>query len=134
MLLSTFEKNAHTAASKDIPLINISGSPNLCELEAFIDKEYDGYVIWSNNNSLLSKNKFSASECITVHGTFNNTNVNTGCLKLPISTESSTNNNHGPNGAISSGACERYHNGENCLSFFLMEEIKFFRNGINFKI
>ena len=50
-----------------------------------------------------------------------------------MSTESFTNSNSGSNDAISSGACEGYHNGENCLCPFLMEEIKFLRNGINFK-
>ena len=41
-LLSTFDKDtvedAHIAASEDTPLINISVTPNLSELEAFIDK------------------------------------------------------------------------------------------------
>ena len=103
------------------------------ELEAFIDKEYDEYVVWRNNNSLLSKNTSPASECVTVYGTFNNTTVSTGCLKSAISTESSTNNNPGSNDAISSGACERDRNGENCLCSFLMEEIRFLRSEINFK-
>ena len=46
-LLITFEKveDAHIAASEGIPLINISATQNLSELEAFIDKEYDEYVI-----------------------------------------------------------------------------------------
>ena len=39
--LITFEKDtvedAHIAASEDIPLINITATPNLSELEAFID-------------------------------------------------------------------------------------------------
>ena len=102
-------------------------------LEAFIDEEYDEYVVWSNSNSLLSKDTSSATECVTVYGTFTNTNVSTGCLKSPISTESSINNNFGSNSALSSGACEKYHNSENCLYSFLMEEIKFLRSEINFK-
>ena len=136
-LLITFEKDTvqdvHIAASEGTPLINISVTSNLSELEAFIDKEHDEYVVWRNNNSLLSKNTSSASECVTVYGTFNNTKVSTGCLKSAISTESSTNNNHGLNDAISSGAGERYLNGENCLCSFLMEEIKFLRSEIKFK-
>ena len=60
------------------------------------------FVVWRNNNSLLSKDASSLSECITVYGTFNNTKVSTGCLKSPISTESSTINNPGSNDAISS--------------------------------
>ena len=95
-LLITFEKDTvedvHIAASEDIPLTNISVTPNLSELEAFIDKEYDKYIVWRNNNSLLSKATSSASECITVYGSFNNTKVSTSCLKSPVSTESSTNN------------------------------------------
>ena len=79
-----FEKytvdDAHIAASEDIALINITTTPNLSKLEAFIDKEYDEYVVWNNNNSLLSKDTSSPSECVTVYGTFNNTKVNTGCL------------------------------------------------------
>ena len=96
-LLITFEKDTvedvHFAAGEDIPLINITVTPNLSELEAFIDKEYDEDVIWKNNNSLLSKDASSASECVTVYGTFNNTKVSTGCLKSIINTESSTNSN-----------------------------------------
>ena len=69
-LLITFEKDTvedvHIAASEDIPLTNISVTPNLSELEAFIDKEYDEYIVWRNNNSLLSKATSSASECVTV--------------------------------------------------------------------
>ena len=80
----TFEKDtvedAYIAASEDIALINITTTPNLSKLEAFIDKEYDEYVVWNNNNSLLSKDTSSASECVTVYGTFNNTKVSTGCL------------------------------------------------------
>ena len=136
-LLITFEKDTvqdvHIAASEGTPLINISVTSNLSELEAFIDKEHDEYVVWRNNNSLLSKNTSPASECVTVYGTFNNTTVSTGCLKSAISTESSTNNNPGSNDAISSGACERDRNGENCLCSFLMEEIRFLRSEINFK-
>ena len=83
-LLITFEKDtvqdAHIAAREDIPLINITATPKLSELEAFIDKEYDKYVVWKNNDSLLSKDTSSASECVTVYGTFNNTKVSTGCL------------------------------------------------------
>lgn len=45
----TFEKDtveeAHIATSEDTPLINISFTPNLSELEAFIDKEYEEYVV-----------------------------------------------------------------------------------------
>ena len=136
-LLITFEKDTaedvHIAASEVTQLINISDTPNLSELEAFIDKEYDEYVVWRNNNSLLSKNTSSASECVTAYGTFNNTKVSTGCLKSAISTESSTNNNPGSNDAVSSGARARYRNGENCLCSFLMEEIKFLRSEIKFK-
>ena len=136
-LLITFEKDtvedAYIAARVDAPLINMKVTPNLSELEAFIDKEYDEYVVWRNNNNLLSKDASSASECVTVYGTFNNTKVSTGCLKSPISTESSTNNKSGSNNAISSGAYEGYHNVENCLCSFLMEEIKFLRSEINFK-
>ena len=131
-LLINFEKDTvedvHIAASEGIPLINITATPNLSELEAFIDKEYDKYVVWRSNNSLLSKDTSSASECVTVYSTFNNTKVSTGYLKSPISTESSTNNNSGSNDAISSGAWERYSYGENCLCSFLMEEIKFLRS------
>ena len=80
----TFEKDtvddAYIAASEDIALISITTTPNLSKLEAFIDKEYDEYVVWNNNNSLLSKDTSSASECVTVYGTFNNTKVSTGCL------------------------------------------------------
>ena len=134
-LLLTFEKDivqdAHIAPGEGIPLINISVTPNLSELEAFIDKESDEYVVWRNNNSLLSKNTSSASDCVTVYGTFNNTKVSTGCLKSAVSTESSNNNNPGSNDAMSSWACESYHNGENCLFSFLMEE--FLRSEINFK-
>ena len=74
-LLITFEKDtvedAHIAASEGIPLIsegtpligasegipliNISVTQNFKELMAFIDKEYDEYVVRRNNNSLLSK-------------------------------------------------------------------------------
>ena len=108
-LLITFEKDtaddAHIAASEATPLINISVTPNLSELKAFNDKEYDEYVVWRNNNSLLSKDISSTSECVTVYGTFNNTKVNTGCLKPSISTESSTYNNSGVNDAVSSRAC-----------------------------
>ena len=136
-LLITFEKDtvedAHITASEGTLLINISVTPNLSELEAFIDKEYDEYVVWRNNNSLPSKDTSSASECVTAYGTFNNTKVSTGYLKSLISTESSTNNNSGSNDAISREACGRYHNGENCLCSFLMEEIKFLRSEINFK-
>ena len=126
-LLITFEKDtvedAHTAASEGIPLINISVTRNVSELEAFIDKEYDEYVVWRNNNRLLSKDTSSASNCVTIYGTFNNTKISTGCLKLSISTESSISNNSGSNNATSSGACERHHNGENYLCSFFMEEI-----------
>ena len=111
----------------------MTATPNLSELEAFIDKEYDEYVVWKNSSSLLSKDTSSASEYVTVYGTLNNTKVSTGCLESPISTESSTNSNSGSNDAISSGACERYHNGEKCLCSFLTEEIKFLRSEINFK-
>ena len=80
----TFEKDtvddAYIAASEDIALISITTTPNLSKLEAFIDKEYDEYVVWNNNNSLLSKDTSSASKCVTVYGTFNNTKVSTGCL------------------------------------------------------
>ena len=133
----TFEKDtvedAHIAASEGMPLVNMKVTPNLSELEVFIDKEYDEYLVWRNNKSLLSKHTSSASECVTVCGTFNNTKVSTGCLKSPITTESSTNNNSDSNNAISSGACERYRNGENCLFSFVMEEIKFSRSEINLK-
>ena len=95
-LLITFEKDTvedvHNTASEDIPLTNISVTPNLSELEAFIDKEHDEYIVWRNNNSLLSKATSSASECVTVYSSFNNTKVSTSCLKSPASTESSTNN------------------------------------------
>ena len=67
------------------------------------------------------------------YGTFYNAKVSTGCHKSVISTESSTNNNPGSNDTISSGVCERYHNGENCLYSFLIEEIKFLKSEINFK-
>ena len=81
-LLITFEKDtvqdAHIPAREDIPLINITATPKLSELETFIDKEYDEYVVWKNDNSLLSKDKSSASECVTAYGTFNNTKVSTG--------------------------------------------------------
>ena len=91
-LLITFEKDtvedAHVATSEDIPLINITATPNLSELKAFIGKEYDEYVVWKNSNSLLSKDTSSASVCATVYGTFNNTKVRTDCLKSPINTES----------------------------------------------
>ena len=67
-LLINFEKDTvedvHIAASEGIPLINITATPNLSELEAFIDKEYDKYVVWTNNNSLLSKDTSSASELL----------------------------------------------------------------------
>ena len=111
----------------------MTATPNLSELESFNDKEYDEYVVWKNSSSLLSKNTSSASEYVTVYGTLNNTKVSTGCLESPISTESSTNSNSGSNDAISSGACERYNNGEKCLCSFLTEEIKFLRSEINFK-
>ena len=95
-LLITFEKDtvgdAHIAASEGTPLINISATLNLSELEAFINKEYDEYVVWRNKNSLLSKDTSSAGQCGTVYGPFNNTKASTGYLKSPISTESSTNN------------------------------------------
>ena len=43
--LITFEKDtvedAHIAASEGMPLVNMKVTPNLSELEAFIDKEYD---------------------------------------------------------------------------------------------
>ena len=98
-LLITFEKDTvedgYIAAREDAPVINIKVTPNLSELEAFIDKDYDEYVVWRNSNSLLSKDTSSASECVTVYGTFNNTKVSTGCLKLPVTTESSTNSNSG---------------------------------------
>ena len=91
-LLITFEKDtvedAHVATSEDIPLINITATPNLSELKAFIGKEYDEYVVWKNSNSLLSKDTSSTSVCATVYGTFDNTKVSTGCLKSPINTES----------------------------------------------
>ena len=136
-LLITFEidtvEDARITASEFTLLTNISVATNLGELEDFIDKEYDEYVVWKNNNSLLSKDTSSASEYVTVYGTFNNTKVSTGCLKSPISTESFTNSNSGSNDAISSGACERYHNGKNCLCSFHMEEIKFSRSEINFE-
>ena len=77
-LLITFDKDtvedAHIAACEDTPLINISVTPKLSELESFVDKKYGEYVTWRNNNSLLSKHTSSASECITAYGTFNNTN------------------------------------------------------------
>ena len=95
------------------------------ELEAFIDKEFDEYVVWRNNNSLISKDTSSVSECVTVCGTFNNTKVSTGSLKSHISTESSTNSNSGLSNEISSGACEKYHNGDNCLCFFLWKKSSF---------
>ena len=136
-LLITFEKDtvqdAHIAAREDIPLINITATPKLSELEAFIDKEYDKYVVWKNNDSLLSKDTSSASECVTVYGTFNNTKVSTGCLKSPINTESYANSNSGSNDAIRSETGERYHNSKNCLCSFHMEKIKFLRSEINFK-
>ena len=96
-------------------------------MEHFIEKEYDGNVVWTNSNSLLSKGKSWASESITLHSTSNNTKVSAGCLKSSISTESATNKNTGPNDAISSGANERYQNSNNCLFSFLMDEIKFLR-------
>ena len=74
-----------------------------------------------------------ASECITVSCTFDNIKGSNGCLKSPISTEFSTKNNPGLNKAVSSGASERYHSGENCLCSFLMEGIKFLSSEINFK-
>ena len=108
-LLIIFEKDtvedAHIVTSEGTPLINISVTPNLSELKAFIDKEYDEYVVWRNNKSLLSKDTSSAGGCVTVYGTFNNTGASTGYLKLPISTESSINNNSGSNDAMGSGAC-----------------------------
>ena len=58
--------------SEDTPLISISVTSNVSDLESFIDKEYDKYVVWRNSNSLLSKNTSSASECIIVYSTFNN--------------------------------------------------------------
>ena len=70
-------------------------------------------------------------QCITLYGTFNNTKVSTGFLKSPISTESFTSNSTGLCDAISSGVCERYHNSENCLWSFFMEEIIFLRSEIN---
>ena len=75
----TFKKDTiedvHIAASEDIPLINITATPNLSELEAFIDKEYDQYIAWKNSNSLLWKDTSSASECVTVYGTFDSTKL-----------------------------------------------------------
>ena len=63
-LLNFFEKDtvedAHITASEDTPLINISVTPNLSELEALIDKEYDEYVVWRNSNSLFTKGTSSA--------------------------------------------------------------------------
>ena len=57
-LLITFEKDtiedAHIAASEVRPLTNISVTTKLNELEAFIDKEYDEYVAWSNNNRVTT--------------------------------------------------------------------------------
>ena len=54
-LLITFEKDtvedAHIAASEVTPLTNISVTSGL---EAFIDKEYDEYVVWSNNNRVTT--------------------------------------------------------------------------------
>ena len=48
-LLITFEKDtiegAHIAVREGIPLINISVTQNLSELEAYIHKEYDEYVV-----------------------------------------------------------------------------------------
>lgn len=38
-------EDAHIATSEDTPLINISFTPNLSELEAFIYKEYEEYVV-----------------------------------------------------------------------------------------
>ena len=83
--------------------------------------------------SLSGSKCVTACECVTVYGTFNNTKVSTGWLKSAVRTESSTNNNLGLNDAISSGACERYNNGENCLCSLLMEEIKFLRSEVKFK-
>ena len=134
-LLITFEKDvtedAHIAASEGMHLINISVTSNLSEL--FSNKEDDEHVLRRTKKKLLSMDTSSASECVTVYGTLNNTKVSAGCLKSPISTEPSTNNNSGSNDAISSGAYERYHNGQNCLCSFLMEEIKFLRSKINFE-
>ena len=66
-LLITFEKgtteDAHIPASEDTRLINISVTPNLSELEAFTDKEYEEYVVWRNKNILILKYKSSASKC-----------------------------------------------------------------------
>ena len=57
--LITFEKgtaeDAHIAASED----NISVTPNLSELEAFIDKNYDEYVVWRNKQLTLKGYIFS---------------------------------------------------------------------------
>ena len=99
----TFDKatveDANISASEDIPLINISVTPKLSELEAFIDKKYKEHLAWRNNNSLLLKDTCSTSEYITAYSTCNNANVNTGYLKPRINTESSTNNNSDTNDA-----------------------------------
>ena len=125
----TFDKDtvgdAYIAASEDTPPITISVNPNLSDLEAFDDKEYDEYDAWRNNNTLLSKYISSASECITIYDTFNNSEVSTGCIKSPINTESSTDINSDSNYAISNGTCKRYHNGKKYLYSFLMDQIKF---------
>ena len=137
-LLITFDKDSvkdtHIAASEDKTLVNISFTPNHSELEAFIDKEYDKYVVWRNNNRLLSKDTSSTNECITVSSTFSNTKVSTGCLKSPINTESSTNSNSDSNGAISNGTGKRYHDGENSFCSFFMKDIKFLRSEISFQM
>ena len=116
-LLITFKKDTvgdtHIAASEGISLINITATPNL-RMEEQQQLTLKGYM----------------SERVTVYDTFNETKVSTSCL---ISTESSTNNNSGSNDAISSVACEKYHNGKHCLCSFLMKEIKFLRGEINFK-
>ena len=71
----TFEKDtveeAHIATSEDTPLINISVTPKLSDLGDFIDKEYYKYVTW-RGKKFPSNDTSSASEFITVYGTFNN--------------------------------------------------------------
>ena len=75
---------------------------------------FHAVAVWRNNNRLFSKDTSSASECIPVYDTCNNS---------PINTESSSNSNS--NDAISDGTCKTYYNGENYLFSFLIEEIKF---------
>ena len=98
-LLITFKKDTvgdtHIAASEGISLVNITATPNL-RMEEQQQLTLKGYM----------------SERVTVYDTFNETKVSTSCL---ISTESSTNNNSGSNDAISSVACEKYHNCKNIV-------------------